>query len=356
MRVPPPEAAGLSGGRNAFDPYQPPAASPSVLFAASSFLRRLWSAGLAPAVRKEVEAASLAALRECLVGRCRFNPVEVRVESAWFQLLKLKYDEPLSHFAFNFNLRHCSLGGGSGGGDYHGLKGRDGSKSGGGRGRGWGGGGDGMGDDDDDDDGAAPPAISVHIRRGDACMRWAQPGDIEYVMGRPCYRTEHYVRAAEALAAKYGATVALLATDDPGVLDEVRRLSATAAAAAAPSDDDGGAGGGSSSGGSEAGSGGGSGGGSRARSGLRWCQVSDPARAAVGGTQWTNAYTSDQPVDWNTFPAGALHRLHFSAQPEPFSGTVQSDSTSPTDCTVHVYATQRFPQKVCNAEPTSGDE
>lgn len=38
-------------------------------------------------------------------------------------------------------------------------------------------------------------------------MRWAEPGDAEYVMGRPCYRTEHYVRAAERLAETYGATV-----------------------------------------------------------------------------------------------------------------------------------------------------
>ena len=29
-----------------------------------------------------------------------------RVDRAWCQRLKLKYDEPLSSFAFNFNLRH----------------------------------------------------------------------------------------------------------------------------------------------------------------------------------------------------------------------------------------------------------
>ena len=38
-------------------------------------------------------------------------------------------------------------------------------------------------------------------------MRWADPGDAEYAMGRPCYRTEHYVRAAEEMAEMYGATV-----------------------------------------------------------------------------------------------------------------------------------------------------
>jgi hypothetical protein len=39
------------------------------------------------------------------VGRCRLNPLKPRVESAWFQRLKLGYDEPLSRFAFNFDLR-----------------------------------------------------------------------------------------------------------------------------------------------------------------------------------------------------------------------------------------------------------
>jgi hypothetical protein len=33
------------------------------------------------------------------------NPVEARVERDWFQLLKLKYDKPLSSCAFKFNLR-----------------------------------------------------------------------------------------------------------------------------------------------------------------------------------------------------------------------------------------------------------
>ena len=31
------------------------------------------------------------------------------IESAWFQRLKLKCDEPLSNFAFNFNLRRYNL-------------------------------------------------------------------------------------------------------------------------------------------------------------------------------------------------------------------------------------------------------
>ena len=45
------------------------------------------------------------------VGRCRLNRVETCVESAWFQRLKLNYDEPLSSFAFNFNSRHYTAAG-----------------------------------------------------------------------------------------------------------------------------------------------------------------------------------------------------------------------------------------------------
>ena len=42
------------------------------------------------------------------VGRCRVTPVFGRGLTAlgWFQRLKLKYDETISKFAFNFNLRH----------------------------------------------------------------------------------------------------------------------------------------------------------------------------------------------------------------------------------------------------------
>jgi len=39
------------------------------------------------------------------VGPCKSKPYANRVESAWLQRLKLKYDELLSNFAFNFNLR-----------------------------------------------------------------------------------------------------------------------------------------------------------------------------------------------------------------------------------------------------------
>ena len=40
-----------------------------------------------------------------LVGRCRLSPVEARVEWGWFQCVKPKYDDPLSKFAFSFNVR-----------------------------------------------------------------------------------------------------------------------------------------------------------------------------------------------------------------------------------------------------------
>ena len=30
----------------------------------------------------------------------------LKLDSTWFQRLKLQYDEPLSNFAFKFNLRH----------------------------------------------------------------------------------------------------------------------------------------------------------------------------------------------------------------------------------------------------------
>jgi len=42
------------------------------------------------------------------VGRCWLKPVEPRVECAWCQRLKPKYDEPLSNFTFKFNLRRYS--------------------------------------------------------------------------------------------------------------------------------------------------------------------------------------------------------------------------------------------------------
>jgi len=49
---------------------------------------------------------TLLSLSTCGAGsRAVAERVETSVESAWFRLSKLKYDEPLSNFAFNFNLR-----------------------------------------------------------------------------------------------------------------------------------------------------------------------------------------------------------------------------------------------------------
>ena len=48
---------------------------------------------------------AMRSLRRAKVGRRRFTPLESRVDGAWFQLLKLSYDEPPSTFAFNVNLR-----------------------------------------------------------------------------------------------------------------------------------------------------------------------------------------------------------------------------------------------------------
>jgi hypothetical protein len=44
-------------------------------------------------------------------GAVQVDSIKIRVESAaWFQHLKLKYDELLSSFAFKFNLRHYRVG------------------------------------------------------------------------------------------------------------------------------------------------------------------------------------------------------------------------------------------------------
>jgi hypothetical protein len=40
------------------------------------------------------------------VGLCTLTPVQSPVESAWIQLLNVRYETLPSTFAFNFNLRH----------------------------------------------------------------------------------------------------------------------------------------------------------------------------------------------------------------------------------------------------------
>jgi len=51
-----------------------------------------------------------AAVLDAAVRRCKLKCIETRVESAWFQRLKLSHNELLSSLAFNFNLRRCSAG------------------------------------------------------------------------------------------------------------------------------------------------------------------------------------------------------------------------------------------------------
>ena len=53
------------------------------------------------------EAASFRAFK---AGRCRLTPGGPQAERAWFQRLKLKYDEALSKIAFNLNLRRYLKG------------------------------------------------------------------------------------------------------------------------------------------------------------------------------------------------------------------------------------------------------
>jgi len=38
-----------------------------------------------------------------VVGRCRFTPASPLLDRAWFQRLKVQYDEPLQNSAFNSN-------------------------------------------------------------------------------------------------------------------------------------------------------------------------------------------------------------------------------------------------------------
>jgi hypothetical protein len=60
-------------------------------------------------VLRDAEADSTARAR--MVGRCRLNPVEARFERDWFQCWKLTSDDPLSNFAFSFNVCRYSMEG-----------------------------------------------------------------------------------------------------------------------------------------------------------------------------------------------------------------------------------------------------
>jgi len=47
--------------------------------------------------------------RDPRVGRRKLKPVESRVETTWYQRLKLECDEPLSNGAFNFDVCRCTM-------------------------------------------------------------------------------------------------------------------------------------------------------------------------------------------------------------------------------------------------------
>lgn len=48
-------------------------------------------------------------------------------------------------------------------------------------------------------------AIAMHIRRGDSCMRWATSfGDSSLKNGRPCFKTDLYIKAALMIQKRYG--------------------------------------------------------------------------------------------------------------------------------------------------------
>jgi hypothetical protein len=64
--------------------------------------------------------------------------------------------------------------------------------------------------------------ISMHVRRGDACGRWAKDGDgrITRLFKRPCYKLAVYMQAAAKMRREYGCTTILLATDSADVQKE----------------------------------------------------------------------------------------------------------------------------------------
>ena len=70
------------------------------------------------------------------------------------------------------------------------------------------------------------PAIGMHIRRGDACRRWAEDeGDMDFDQGgRPCWKMGVYMRAAMQFRRLYNASRIILATDSDCVVQhEIHR-------------------------------------------------------------------------------------------------------------------------------------
>ena len=88
----------------------------------------------------------------------------------------------------------------------------------------------------------AAPTIAVHIRRGDACERWAPPARRAVVgEGRPCYHTRHYAQAVRAIVDTWHgggepprSARVLVASDSPTAVAEMRRELAAARGDAGP--------------------------------------------------------------------------------------------------------------------------
>ena len=68
---------------------------------------------------------------------------------------------------------------------------------------------------------ARPLTIGLQIRRGDACSRWAERGDHDVSVQRPCYKLEVYMAVARQMKALYGATRLAVATDSASVVEEL---------------------------------------------------------------------------------------------------------------------------------------
>ncbi|KAL1530559.1 hypothetical protein AB1Y20_001460 [Prymnesium parvum] len=81
--------------------------------------------------------------------------------------------------------------------------------------------------------------LAVHVRRGDACVRWARRGDSTLDRGRPCYAAGEYMAVVRALLAKArqgegklarlaaGRVRLLIASDSESVADEMAALAAS---------------------------------------------------------------------------------------------------------------------------------
>ena len=74
--------------------------------------------------------------------------------------------------------------------------------------------------------------VAVHVRRGDACERWASRGDGATDSSRPCFAAAEYVSAAEEVAARLQRRAAAAASVGAGRRPTVRLLLASDSASA----------------------------------------------------------------------------------------------------------------------------